>query len=81
MPLSLQKIMRAKAPDVMLQDEDIVFVPESKVKAPLGPPNIASAALGTATHHRVVICPEGEIELADVADIRVTVRAFGLFPP
>ena len=50
LPLSLQKIMQAKAPDVTLQADDIVFVPGSKVKGAFGPVNIASMVLGAAIY-------------------------------
>jgi hypothetical protein len=48
MPLQLKKILNAKAPDVPLQAEDIIFVPGSAAKGAANAPKDANAVVHAA---------------------------------
>jgi polysaccharide biosynthesis/export protein len=49
-PLPLQKILQAKTPDVALQPNDIIYVPESKIKGVIGAGNIVSLLASAAIY-------------------------------
>jgi len=53
MPLELKKILAAKSPDIHLQAEDIIFVPNNAVKTAgkRGLEAIIQAATGLAIYH------------------------------
>jgi polysaccharide export outer membrane protein len=49
-PLPLTKILQAKTPDVALEPNDIVFVPESRLKGVVGASNIVSLLASAAIY-------------------------------
>ena len=51
-PIPLKKILSAKAPDVPLEPDDIIFVPNSKMKEILNG-GVLATTLGTAALYRI----------------------------
>jgi polysaccharide export outer membrane protein len=49
-PLPLTKILQAKTPDVALQPNDIIYVPESRIKGVIGAGNIVSLLASAAIY-------------------------------
>ena len=51
-PVPMKKILRAKAPDIPLQPDDIIFIPNSKLKQILNG-GVLATSLGTAALYRI----------------------------